>query len=150
MYRGSPCRSYVKLMIRNEANKRNVINYEVPEAETKAMPKCQNAKKQSKFYKSSTVANIAEWGRKIWQTCHKWKKKSRIRKRNIIVEKRISILDYLLKIFSKIERFIVIRTGSRRKNEKTRSVSLLVWNDNYCLTTPCWFISPGVGTTVVW
>lgn len=111
---------------------------------------CQNAKNQSKFYKSSTVANIAEWGRKIWQPCRKWKRKRRIGKRNIIVEKCISILDYLLKIFSKIERFTITRTGSRRKNGKTRSVSLPVWNDNYCLTTPCSFVSPGVGITVMW
>lgn len=83
------------------------------------MPK--NVKKRSKFYKSSTGAYIAERGRKILQLCHKRKKNSRTEKRNIIVEKCISILDYLLKILSKIERFILIRTGSRRKNGKTRN-----------------------------
>lgn len=60
MYRGSPCRSYVKLMVTNEANKQNVINYEVPGAETKAMPKCQKSKQILQIFYSCQYSRMRQ------------------------------------------------------------------------------------------
>lgn len=88
--------------------------------------KCQ--KKQRKFFKSSTGTNIAEWGR------GKKKIKSRMGKKNIVVQKSISVLKYLLKTLSKIEWFTLIRTGSRRKHGKIEGkwLSTFLWS-NFCI-----------------
>lgn len=100
----------------------------------------KNAKKKPwrLFFKSSTGTNIAEWGSKILQPCckaKKKKKKTRTGKSNIVVQKSISVLEYLLKTLSKIELFTPTGTWNRSKGGKIegKQLSIFIWNNLHIL-----------------
>lgn len=65
----------------------------------------------------------------------KKKKKTRTGKSNIVVQKSISVLEYLLKTLSKIELFTPTGTWNRSKGGKIegKQLSIFIWNNLHIL-----------------